>query len=86
MLEEYFLPALIIVFLAGFLIGLNLGMICSRSVDTQSSIPAYALRRENLPVRYPGTNQHYQQHQQWNNIQDTKRRLHINGINEMTFK
>ena len=56
MLEEYTVPALIICFVTGFLIGLNLGMICSRSNfdDGSMSIPAYALNRQNLPHRYPG--------------------------------
>ena len=56
MLEEYTVPALIICFVTGFLIGLNLGMICSRSNydDGTMSIPAYALNRQNLPHRYPG--------------------------------
>ena len=89
MLEEYFLPSLIIVFIAGFLIGLNLGMICSRSVD-QGSIPAYALRRENLPVRYPGSQpSSYQQQTPWgSNLvpEHPKRRMNLSGINGMTFK
>ena len=54
MLEEYTVPALIIVFISGFLIGLNLGMICSRGTEAFDNIPPYAMRRENLPVRYPG--------------------------------
>lgn len=56
MLEEYTVPALIICFVTGFLIGLNLGMICSRNNydDGSMSIPAYALNRQNLPHRYPG--------------------------------
>lgn len=52
MLDEYTLPALLIVFVCGLVIGINVGMICSRSDD---SIPAYVFRKENLPVRYPGT-------------------------------
>lgn len=58
MLEEYTIPALIIVFCCGFLIGLNLGMICAKNGDygETDTIPRYALRRDNLPVRYPGDN------------------------------
>ena len=58
MLEEYTIPALIIVFCCGFLIGLNLGMICAKNGDygETDAIPRYALRRDNLPVRYPGDN------------------------------
>lgn len=59
MLEEYTVPALIICFVTGFLIGLNLGMLCSRNNfdDGTMSIPAYALNRQNLPHRYPGHQQ-----------------------------
>jgi len=53
MLDEYTLPALMICFVTGLVIGVNVGMICSRSDD---NIPNYVFRRENLPVRYPGNN------------------------------
>lgn len=57
MLEEYTIPAMLVVFLTGFLIGLNLGMICNRgSSDTYQDIPAYAIRREQPVLRYPSSN------------------------------
>lgn len=53
MLEEYTIPAMLVVFLTGFLIGLNLGMICNRgSSDTYQDIPAYAIRRDQPVMRY----------------------------------
>ena len=52
MLEEYTIPALFLCFVTGVVIGINVGMICSRTDD----IPNYVFRRENLPVRYPGSN------------------------------
>jgi len=53
MLEEYTLPALLLCFVTGVVIGINVGMICSRTGD---DIPNYVFRRENLPIRYPGGN------------------------------
>lgn len=54
MLEEYTIPAMLVVFVTGFLIGLNLGMICNRSSsETYQDIPAYAIRREQPVMRYP---------------------------------
>ena len=54
MLEDYTIPALTLWFFTGLVIGINVGMICSRSDD---SIPSYVFRRENLPIRYPGDGQ-----------------------------
>ena len=51
MLEDYTIPALTLCFFTGLVIGINIGMICSRNDD---SIPSYVFRRENLPIRYPG--------------------------------
>lgn len=56
MLEEYTIPALLLCFVTGVVIGINVGMICSRSDDRTDVIPNYVFRRENLPVRYPGNN------------------------------
>ncbi len=55
MLEDYTVPALVLCFLTGLVVGINLGMICSRSDD----VPSYVFRRENLPVRYPGSTAPY---------------------------
>ncbi len=50
MLEEYTIPALLICFVTGVVIGINVGMICSRTDD----VPNFVFRPENLPLRYPG--------------------------------
>jgi len=82
MLEEYTVPALIICFVTGFLIGLNLGMICARNNydDGQMSIPAYALNRQNLPHRYPGHHQRETFYGQQNFDLSKQKRYPQNGM------
>lgn len=58
--EEWAVPILIVVFLSGLLVGVNIGIICGNKCGFHGNdveIPRYVLRPENFPMRYQNPNQ-----------------------------